>query len=51
MGVTVFDLAFMHAIAMEGEKDKAARHEIKSKMVSLRREKDDLSSSRKEEIN
>ncbi len=36
MGVTITDLAFMHAIAMEGEKDKAARQEIKAKMVSLR---------------
>ena len=42
MGVTIVDLAFMHAIAMEGEKDKAARQDIKAKMVSLRREKDDL---------
>jgi hypothetical protein len=42
MGVTITDLAFMHAIAMEGEKNKAARQEIKAKMVSLRREKDDL---------
>ena len=41
-GVTITDLAFMHAIAMEGEKDKAARQEMKAKMVSLRREKDDL---------
>ncbi len=40
--MTITNLAFMHAIAMEGEKDKAARQEIKAKMVSLRREKDDL---------
>ncbi len=32
----------MHAIVVEGEKDKAARQDIKAKMVSLRREKDDL---------
>jgi hypothetical protein len=35
MGVTIVDLAFMHAIAMEGEKDKAARQDKKAKMVSL----------------
>ncbi len=40
--MTITDLAFMHATAMEGEKDKAAREEIKAKMVSLRRERDDL---------
>ncbi len=37
MGVTIVDLAFMHAIAMEERKQ-----DIKDKMVSLRREKDDL---------
>jgi hypothetical protein len=42
MGVTIIDLVFMHAIAMEGEKDKAARQEIKAKPTLLKRERDDL---------
>ena len=42
MGVTITDLAFMHAIATEGEKDKAARQEIKAKLTLLKRERDDL---------
>ena len=32
MGVTITDLAFMHAIAMEGEKDEAAYAKIKGQM-------------------
>ncbi len=36
MGVTIVDLAFMHAIATEGEKDKAARQEIKAKRTQKR---------------
>ncbi len=39
MGVTIFDLAFMHAIAMVGEKDKAAYAKIKGQMMSLQTER------------
>ena len=42
MGVTITDLAFMHAIAMEGEKDKAAYVKIKGQMTSLQTENNDL---------
>ena len=42
MGVTITDLAFMHAIAMEGEKDKAAYAKIKGQMTSLQTERNDL---------
>jgi hypothetical protein len=31
MGVTITDLAFIHAVAMEGEKDKAAYVKIKDR--------------------
>ena len=44
MGVTIFDLAFMHAIAMEGEKDKAAFAKIKGQMTSLQTERNELRS-------
>ena len=42
MGVTITDLAFMHAIAMEGEKDKAAYAKIKGQMTSLQTERNNL---------
>jgi hypothetical protein len=42
MGVTIIDLAFMHAIATEGEKDKAAYVKIKGQMTSLQTENTDL---------
>ncbi len=42
MGVTIIDLAFMHAIATEGGKDKAAYLKIKGQMTSLQTENNDL---------
>ena len=49
MGVTITDLAFMHAVAMEGEKDKAAYVKIKGQMTSLQTETNDLRSELQKE--